>query len=119
MLYCIAIALIFVALVLALLGVFFSGRLSAFVNVLVDCLAFLATGLASAITTAVAVKAADLINNHGNDVGISANKGSKFLLLTWVATGVMLVASLMWCFDCVVGRRQHSRRGYADEPKYT
>lgn len=120
-LYCIAIAIIGVAFLLALVCVFFDGRLSAFVNVLVDWLAFLAVGLASAIATAIAVKSADIINKYGNDVGISAQKGSKFLVLTWVATAVMLVASMVWCFDCIVGRKHHKtpRRDYADEPKYT
>ncbi|KAK5127201.1 hypothetical protein LTR85_008563 [Meristemomyces frigidus] len=120
-LYCIAIAFIGVAFVLALVCIFFDGRLSAFVNVLVDWLAFLAIGLASAIATAIAVESADVINKYGNDVGISAQKGSKFLVLTWVATAVMLVASMVWCFDCIVGRKHQktSKRGYVDEPKYT
>ncbi|KAK4545672.1 hypothetical protein LTR36_002625 [Oleoguttula mirabilis] len=120
-LYCIAIAFIAIALLLALLCIFFDGRLSAFVNVLVNWLAFLAIGLASAIATAIAVKSADVINKYGNDVGISAQKGTRFLVLTWVATGVMLIASMVWCFDCIIGRKQHkgSRRGYVDEPKYT
>lgn len=121
-LYCIAIGFIGIALLLALVGVFFEGRLSAFINVLVDWLAFLAIGLASAIATAIAVKASHVINHYGNDIGISAQKGGKFLVLTWVATAVMLVASMVWCFDCIVGhRRNRSTRpskGYADEPRY-
>ena len=119
-LYCIAIAMIGFAMILALASIFFEGRLSAFVNVLVDWLAFLAIGLASAIVTAVIVKATDVINKHGNDVGISAAKGTKFLILTWVATALMLVASMAWCFDCIVGRKKHhkSSRSYSGEPKY-
>lgn len=119
-LYCIAIAFIFIALCLALLSVFFDGRLSAFINVLVDWLAFIAVGLASAITTAVAVKASDVINKYGKDVGISANKGDKFLVLTWVATGLMLVASFVWCGECIVGRRKNRYRAteYTDGTKY-
>ncbi|KAI7296941.1 hypothetical protein KC352_g6 [Hortaea werneckii] len=39
----------------------------------------------------ILVKASEVINKYGNDIGVSANKGSKFLVLTWVATGVMLV----------------------------
>ncbi|KAK4560800.1 hypothetical protein LTR86_005380 [Recurvomyces mirabilis] len=117
-LYCVAIALIGLATLLALISIFFEGRLSAFLNVLVDLLAFLAIGIASAIATAVAVKAADVINHYGNAVGVSASKGGKFLTLTWVATAVMFVASLVWCLDCIVGRKQPRRqtatKNYAD-----
>ncbi|KAK5117689.1 hypothetical protein LTR62_005112 [Meristemomyces frigidus] len=108
-LYCVAIALIGLALLLAIVSVFFDGRISAFVNVLVDWLAFLAIGLASAIVTAVAVKASHVINHYGNSVGVSASKGGKFLILTWVATAVMLAASLVWCADCVVERKEPKR----------
>lgn len=117
-LYCIGIGLIAVAFAFAILSIFFAGRLSAFVNVLLDWLAFLAIGLASAIATAILVKAADLINKDGNDVGISATKGSKFLTLTWVATALMFVSSLVWCGECIVGRKRKANRGYADEPKF-
>lgn len=121
-LYCIGIGFISIALVCAVLGIFLEGRLSAFINVLVDWLAFIAIGLASAIATAVMVKSTDVINHYGNDIGINAYKGSKFLVLTWVATGLMLVASVVWCFDCIAGhRRQRTRtnKSYDREPKYT
>ncbi|KAK5681032.1 hypothetical protein LTS10_006792 [Elasticomyces elasticus] len=121
-LYCIAIALIGFAMLLALISIFMEGRLSAFINVLVDWLAFLAIGLASAIATAVAVKASDVINKYGDKIGVHANKGTKFLTLTWVATAVMLVASMVWCFDCIAGRRNKRsaprKSGYMDEPQY-
>ncbi|KAK0848888.1 hypothetical protein LTR03_005453 [Friedmanniomyces endolithicus] len=120
-LYCVAIALIGVATLLALASLFAEGRLSAFVNVLVDWLAFLAIGLASAIATAVAVKAVDVINKYGDHIGAQASTGSKFLVLTWVATAVMLVASIVWCFECIVGRKEvgpRSKKGYTNEPQF-
>jgi len=121
-LYCIAIGFIGVATIFALLSIFLEGRLSAFVNVLIDSIAFLAIGLASAIVTAIISKATHVINKYGNDIGITANKGTKFLVLTWVATALMLVASMVWCFDCIFGTRRQraSKRGAHDaEPKYT
>lgn len=108
-LYCLGAAFAFVALVAALVGVFTAGRLSASINVVVDVLAFLCVGIASAIATAVAVKATELINEKGGRVGISAQRGNKFLIITWVATALLLLASVVWCVDCVVGRR--GRRG--------
>ena len=118
-LYCIAIAFMAVAMLSALLSFFFEGRLSSFINVVIDWLAFMAIGIASAIVTAIVVKATDLVNKYGNDVGISAQKGGKFLVLTWVATGLMFVASIVWCFDCVVGRkRKVPRGGYIHKGEY-
>lgn len=112
-LYCIAIGFIGVALILAIVCIFFEGRLSALLNMMVDWLAFLVIGIASAIATAIAVKGASVINKYGDDIGVSAQQGNKFMILTWVSTGLMLVASIVWCFDCIAG---HRRR--ASGPKY-
>lgn len=106
-LYCITIAFIFVALVASLACVFVAqGRVGSFVNVVLDLLAFLAVGIASGIVTAVAMKAAELINRYGDDVGVSAQRGGKFLAVTWAATALMLLSSSVWCFECVKGRRE-------------
>jgi hypothetical protein len=114
-LYVVAICLIFVALLASLFSVFAAGRLSACANVVASSLAFIAIGLASALVTAVVVKATGLVNEYGNDVGVVANKGSKFLALTWAATGVMFVAMVVWIVEVCVGRRQKSRGPYAKE----
>lgn len=110
-LYCIGIAFAFLALVSAVVSIFASGRLSAASNIVIDMIAFLAVGIASAIATAIAVKAAHVVNDKGERVGISAQKGTKFMILTWVATGCLFVASIVWCFDCVVGRRKRNGSG--------
>ncbi|KAH9878950.1 hypothetical protein J1614_002385 [Plenodomus biglobosus] len=110
-LYVIAICLIFVALLAALFAVITSGRLSACLNFLIATLAFVAIGIASALVTAVMVKATEIINQYGNDVGIQANRGNKFLALTWAATGLMLVVLLAWIVEFCIGRRNGTKRG--------
>lgn len=112
-LYCIAIALIFVSLLAAAAAVLLSGRLSACVNFLISVLAFLSIGLASALVTAVIVKATDIINDKGNDIGLEARWGGKFLALTWAATGLMLVVVLTWVVDFCIGRRRNRQPTYA------
>ncbi|CAK4032826.1 hypothetical protein MYCFIDRAFT_85950 [Lecanosticta acicola] len=107
-LYCISLGLVGVALILACISFFLDGRLSALVNVVVDWLAFVVVGIASAIASAVGVKGTEVINEHGEKIGISADHGSKFLVITWVATGLMLVASMVWCADCIVGRKRRT-----------
>ena len=109
-LYCIAIALIAVAVLFALISVFLNGRLSAFLNILLSTLAFFAIGIASALVTTVGVKAADEINKYGSKVGVSASKGGKFLTVTWIATGLMFVTIFVWFAECIVGRGGQSRR---------
>ncbi|EME88066.1 uncharacterized protein MYCFIDRAFT_85950 [Pseudocercospora fijiensis CIRAD86] len=105
-LYCIAIGFIGIALVLAAISFCTQGRLSALINVIVDWLAFIVLGIASAIATAIAVKASDVINRYGHDIGVSASKGRNFLIITWVATGLLLLSSILWCVDCCVGGRR-------------
>lgn len=111
-LYIVAIVLIFLSLVASLVSLFASGRGSACANVLLAILAFLAIGIGSGLVTAVAVKGADIINEHGAQVGIEAHRGSKFLALTWAATGLMFVAMVAWCVETCFGRR-HKNRTYA------
>lgn len=112
-LYCVAIALIFVALLAAVVAVLLSGRLSACVNFLISVLAFLAIGLASALVTAVMVKATNIINDKGSEIGLEANRGGKFLALTWAATGLMLVVVVSWVVEFCIGRRHTKQPVYA------
>lgn len=112
-LYVVAICLIFVALVAAAVGLLTSGRLSACVNFLIAILAFLAIGLASALVTAVMVRGTRILNKYGNDIGVEAYKGSKFLALTWAATGLMFIVLIIWVVEIFIGRRHKKPVSYA------
>jgi hypothetical protein len=112
-LYCIGIGLALVALFTSLIGCFSSGRVTAFINILVSILAFLAIGIASGIVTAVMVKGTDTINKYGKDIGVDAKRGNKYLALTWAATGAMFLATMIWTLECLAGsRRRTHRRSY-------
>ena len=113
--YCIAIASIFLALVFAIVGVFSDGRLSALTNLLTDGLAFFAILLASAIVTVIAVKSTNLINKYGEDIGVHANKGNKFLALTWSTMGVVFLSWCIWCYEFVASWK---RDRVVKAPKY-
>lgn len=115
-LYCIAIGFIGIAILAAVASIFFAGgRLSAILNVIADWMAFVTLGIASAIATAVAVKGARTINKYGGEVGVSADRGTKFLVITWVATGLLLLSSVVWCVLAVMGRRRYKA---GTVPKY-
>lgn len=108
-LYCLGIALAGVLILLSF-GAIFTHRsgLPVF-NLVLAFLAFLAFGIGSAILTAFMVKASSLINEHGNDIGLYARKGNKFLALTWAATGAMLLAFLAWIFVVIFRRDKSSK----------
>ncbi|THZ93492.1 integral membrane protein-like protein [Aureobasidium pullulans] len=111
LLYCIAAGLLLLATFASLVSFFFNGRLSAFVDISLWFLAFLAIALASAITTAVAVKASSVINKHGKDIGVQAQRGNKFMALTWVATALAFLNVFVWVFECLRGRRREKYVG--------
>lgn len=102
--YCISLALTTVALAFAVLGIFFSGRCSACVNIMSSSTATLTAGVASILATLLGKNAAELINAEGPLINVNAQTGTKFLRLTWAATACMLAASLLWCVACIRGR---------------
>ena len=55
-------------------------------------LSFLSLLAASVTITFVQSKAVDLINTHGNDIGVYAYRGDRYMVLTWIAVIVMFVA---------------------------
>ncbi|KAL1302492.1 hypothetical protein AAFC00_002882 [Neodothiora populina] len=109
-LYCLAAGLLLICALAALVGIFLTGRLTACVNMLLCTLAFFAILIASALATTVAVKVANVVNQHGKDIGVSASKGGRFMALTWVATVLALLDCAVWAVECCVGRR---RKTYA------
>ncbi|CAE7202942.1 hypothetical protein CFE70_010510 [Pyrenophora teres f. teres 0-1] len=115
-LYVISICLIFLTLLASALSFFLAttSRLTPCVNLLIALLAFVAIGLASALVTAVMVKGTDVLNQHGDGVGLEANRGNKFLALTWAATGLMLVCVVAWVVGFCVGPKRE-KRGYGEK----
>ncbi|KAI5248193.1 integral membrane protein-like protein [Aureobasidium subglaciale] len=114
-LYCISAALLLIATLASLISFFFSGRFSAFIDISLWFLAFLAIALASAITTAVAVKASSVVNKHGRSIGVEAQRGIKFMAITWVATGLAGLSVFVWVFECLRGRRRERYVGHVEK----
>ena len=50
-------------------------------------------------------KATDAINKYGQDIGVSATKGTEFLGMSWGATAAMLVATILSIAQVCGGRR--------------
>ncbi len=108
-LYCIGIATTGLALLGSAAGIFLHGRLSTFINIFLSLLAFLALTIASAIVTTAAVKATNIINDHGQAINVNAQRGDSFIALTWTATAFMFLAGVAWVAECCVGRRKQKK----------
>ncbi|KAK5941974.1 hypothetical protein PMZ80_005925 [Knufia obscura] len=111
-LYIIGIVFTGLALLGAIFGFFTEGRLSACCNVIVDLIALIALIAASAVATVVIVKAVNALNKYGNDIGVSATKGDRFLGMTWAATGLMLIATIVSIAQLIKGKKNG---GYISE----
>jgi hypothetical protein len=65
-------------------------------------LSFLSLLAASIIITLVQVKAVDLINTYGNSIGVYAYGGGRYMVLTWIAVLVMLLAVAAELFGQII-----------------
>ncbi|PSS18335.1 hypothetical protein M430DRAFT_75514, partial [Amorphotheca resinae ATCC 22711] len=71
-----------------------TSRFALFYNWGLISLSFLSLLIASAVITIVQIKAVGLINRYGNEIGVYAYKGNKYMFLTWAAVVVMLLAGV-------------------------
>jgi len=114
-LYAIGIAAAGLAIICALAAFFLHGsRLISFGNWGLASLSFVAFLVASIIVTVVQKKATHILNKYGNEIGLYAYKGGKFLTITWVAVAVMFLASAAWVVEFCVGRK-NKRREYTEK----
>lgn len=111
-LYILGVAFSGLAVIGALVGIFTNGRMSACLNVIVDLLAFLTLAIGSILATIVIVKAVNALNEYGNDIGVSATRGNLFIGMTWAATGLMLIATIVSIVQLIKGRKNG---GYISE----
>ena len=94
-----------------IVGFFLAGRRSiVWLNLVFALLAALAITIGSILVTVAATKGVDKINDIGDDVGISASAGKKFLAITWVAAGFMIAATIYWATQICLIRREKKRQ---------
>lgn len=78
-------------------------------NLILAPLAMLCTLIGSIIATVAAKKGVKKINKLGDDVGLSADVGKKFLILTWVSAGFMIAVTVYWTAQICLMRRERKR----------
>lgn len=80
------------------------------VNVILSGLAALVLLIASILVTVAGKKGVNKINDVGDDVGLSASVGEKFLALTWAAAALMIIAAIYWVMHLCLMRRERKRQ---------
>ncbi|KAE9962397.1 hypothetical protein BLS_000379 [Venturia inaequalis] len=111
-LYCVGIVHAFLTILAAAFWMFSGGRLSASIEIFTAVMAFLTLGIASIITTVVGVKGNSVVDKYGKPIGVSADRGTGFLGLTWAATALMFICSVLGCAGCFGGRKRESVKQY-------
>ena len=92
-------------------------RLFALIGLAVAGLATLALMIGAAITTAAATNGADTITDIGENVGVYASAGTKFMALSWVSFAVMFLAFAFWAVSMCSHRRAKKRAMYGEKPR--
>jgi len=110
-LYAIGIAAAGLAIITSIIAFFLHGsRLISFGNWGLSTLSFFAFLIPSIIVTIAQKKFTHVINKYGNEIGVYAYRGGKYLTLTWVATAVMFLAATAWVFEFCIGRKNQQRQ---------
>ena len=82
-----------------------AARVSLTVNIVIAFLAWLTLLVGNLVVTVGARKGTQEINEHGNDIGLSATAGKSFLGISWAAFGLMVLTSFYWAAELFRVRR--------------
>lgn len=116
-LYAIAIACSGLAIITGIIAfIMNTPRLVTFGNICLTGLGFLTLLIPSIALVVVQNKAAHLINKYGNDIGVYAYKGAKYLIITWVATAVLALANIAWMAEFILGKKRKQREFSEKKP---
>ncbi|KJZ79282.1 hypothetical protein HIM_01433 [Hirsutella minnesotensis 3608] len=108
--YVLAMGLSGLSMLLQVVAVLAPGKpVVALANLALASLAGLVCLIGSIITTVAGSKAAKHITERGTRVGISAERGNKFYILGWIATGFMLVVAVFWLGVFLTHKRRKNR----------
>lgn len=94
--------------------------LVALANLGIAVLAVILLLIGSLTATVGAKEAAKKIDDLGEDIGLRASAGGKFLGLTWAALGLMVVSAGYWGWELMQRRKRGGRReGEKGEGKHS
>lgn len=82
-------------------------------NLALAALGALVSAVASILITVAVTRGIDELNRYTADVGIHGQRGTSFLVLTWVTTGCMFGVLAFWSTSCCLLTRQRRRAAHA------
>lgn len=80
-----------------------------FTNFFLALFGFHCMFIGAIIVTVASSKGVDRLNKEGEKVGLSASRGTKFYILSWIATGFMLIVAAFWIGQFCTVRRQKKK----------
>jgi hypothetical protein len=108
--YCLGVGFAGLSILSSLAAFFLTGKRSITIgNFALACLAALSIAIGAIITTVGANQTAETITDIGENVGIAAYSGQKFIVISWVAFALMAAATLYWVTDVCLDRRSRKR----------
>lgn len=75
-------------------------------NLILASLAALVLIVGAAIATAAGTKGVKEINKVAEKAGVEAQRGTNFIIINWVAAGVMFFSTLFWAWRFHVARKE-------------
>ncbi|KAM7188455.1 Actin cortical patch SUR7/pH-response regulator PalI [Naviculisporaceae sp. PSN 640] len=116
-LFIVTTALVGLSLLTSLLAIFLiPGRrenAARITNLVISTLAALLLLVTSILVTVATSKAVEKVNDMGEDIGLSARRGTKYLAITWAATGVFLLFAFgFWAVQTWRWRKGGAKRGF-------
>lgn len=116
-LFIVSAALVGVSFLCSVIAIFLiPGRREAaarIVNAVIATLAMVVLVVSSVLVTTASQIAVEKINEKGEDIGLSARVGTKYLVISWVATGVFIIGVFgFWVVQGWRWRRGGAKRGF-------
>jgi hypothetical protein len=102
-LYVLTIILIVLSIITNFIASFAQTSMLAIVNLTSFALATLSLIVSSILVTVALTRGINALNDIGEDFGIYGERGNNFLVLTWIASGLMISATiftLIYLLEC-------------------
>ena len=88
-----------------------SGRILVLVNFTLTFLAMVCLLAGNLATTIGGKKVVDAVADFGDDIGLYASRGDKFMALVWTAFALMAVSTIYWGYEFFAETRMRRRGG--------
>lgn len=71
-------------------------KLVSMVTLIATAIAAASLAIGSIVITVAVTDGVDRINKLGEDISVNIIRGTSFLIISWIATGVMISATMFW-----------------------